>query len=192
MADIILKNVRLSFPDLFHPTEFKAGDGKPRWNATFLIEPGSENDKLIRAEIEKEGKEAFKDKWAKTHATFTGNANKYCYLDGSNKEYDGYDGKWYLSTHRPAKLRSGATNPRPAIIDRDKSPLTAEDGRPYAGCVVNAKVSIWAQTGENPGIRASFSVVQFASDGDAFSAGAPTVDGFDSLADGADASFDLA
>jgi len=187
MADIVIKKVRGSFLDLFHPVEFKPGDGKPRWNATFLVEPGSENDKKIEAEIDAVGKEAFKDKWPKVKASMVGNANKYCYLDGDLKEYDGYAGMKYLSTHRPAKMKSGAANSRPAIIDRDKSQLTADDGKPYAGCYVNAKVSIWAQTGENPGIRGSFSVVQFDSEGDAFSAGAPSTDEFEALTDGADA-----
>ena len=43
-----LTNVRLAFPDLFEAKEFEAGDGKPRYSATFLVEPGSENDKAIR------------------------------------------------------------------------------------------------------------------------------------------------
>ena len=30
--DILLKDVRLSFPDLFNAVEFKTGDGKSRWN----------------------------------------------------------------------------------------------------------------------------------------------------------------
>ena len=82
-----------------------------------------------------------------------------------------------LSTHRPAKQGD------PLIIDRDKSPLLETDGRPYAGCYVNAKVSIYAQAGDNPGIRASFSVVQFVRDGDAFAgSGKPTADEFEELA----------
>ena len=44
-----LSNVRLSFPQLFVAKEFKPGDGKPRFDATFLIVPGSANDKAMTA-----------------------------------------------------------------------------------------------------------------------------------------------
>lgn len=181
MSDIILRKVRLSFPDLFHAVEYQQGDGRPRWNATFLIEPGSTNDELIREAIQEAARDAWGEKAPRMLAQFEGNANKFCYLDGSLKEYDGYEGMWYLACHRNATLRSGSPNARPAIIDRDKSPLTEEDGRPYAGCFVNAKVSLYGQAGENAGLRASFSVVQFDSDGPAFSGSAPTIDEFDAL-----------
>lgn len=184
--EVILRNVRLSFPDLFHAVEYKPGDGKPRWNATFLVEPGSENDKAIRSAILAAAQLEWKDKAPKMLASIENNSNKYCYLDGDLKEYDGYAGMMYLSSHRSARLKSGASNSRPAIIDRDKSPLTEEDGKPYAGCYVNAKVSFYAQSGENPGMRCSFSVVQFARDGDSFGSGAPSVDEFEDLAAGAD------
>jgi len=69
------------------------------------------------------------------------------------------------------------------IIDRDKSPLTSEDRKPYGGCYVNAKVEIYCQTGENSGVRASFSVIQFYKDGDTFSASTPSTDGFDAIED---------
>lgn len=179
--DIMIKNVRLSFPDLFHAVEFKAGDGKPRWNATFLVEPGSENDKNIKRAIAAEAKEVWGAKAEQTLKSCEGQVNKYCYIDGDTKEYDGYAGHMYLAAHRAAKTKGGAPNSRPQIIDRDKSPLTAEDGKPYAGCYVNAKVSIYCQKGENAGVRASFSAVQFLRDGDAFSAGAPSTDEFDDL-----------
>lgn len=174
-----LANVRLSFPDLFHAVEFKAGDGKPRYNATFLIVPGSENDKAIQAAIQAAATEVWGAKAASTHKSIAGQTNKYCYLDGNTKEYDGYEGMMYLACHAKA---------RPLVIDRDKTPLTAEDGRPYAGCYVNATVEIYAQKGENTGMRASFTGVQFVKDGEAFGGGAPaSPDEFEDLGDGADA-----
>lgn len=192
MADFMIKDVRLSFPDLWTAVEFKKGDGKPRWNATFLVVPGSENDKRIRAEIDAEAKEVFGKTWEKTLAGLINQKNQSCYLDGNTKDYDGYEGMMALSTHRAAKLKNGSPNTRPAIIDRDKSPLAQDDGKPYAGCYVNAKVSIYCQGGENPGVRASFSVVQFVRDGDEFGSGAPKVDEFDDLGADADAPDELA
>ena len=186
-GDIILRNVRLSFPDLWHAVEFKPGDGRPRWNATFLIEPGSDNDKAIRRAISAAARDTFGDKAAQMIKSCSGQVTKFCYIDGAMKDYDGYQDHWALAAHRAAKLRNGSPNSAPLIIDRNKRELSESDGRPYGGCYVNAKVSIWAQKGENPGIRCSFSVVQFHADGDALGAGAPNAADFEDLSDGADA-----
>lgn len=176
--EVKLKNVRLSFPNLWHAKEFKTGDGKPRFDASFLCEPGSENDKAIRAAIAAEAKEAYGAKWESILRGMQGNANRYAYQDGDTKPYAGYEGMWVLACHAKA---------RPLIIDRDKSPLSEEDGRPYAGCYVNAKVDIYAQKGENQGIRASFSGIQFVNEGEAFTGGKPaSTDDFDDLGEGSD------
>lgn len=173
--EIIIKDVRLSYPTLFHAKEFKAGDGKPRWSAAFIIEPDSDNDKHIRTAIESEAKAVWGAKAPGLLKGMTGQSNKYCYTDGSIKANEEYQGKMVLATHRSAKLT------RPLVIDRDKSPLTSDDNRPYGGCYVNAKVEIYCQTGENSGVRASFSVIQFARDGEPFSASVPSDVGFDDL-----------
>ena len=173
--EIIIKDVRLSYPTLFQAREFKAGDGKPRWSAAFIIEPGSDNDNHIKAAIESEAKAIWGAKASAILKTVMGQSNKYCYNDGSTKANEEYQGKMVLATHRSAKLT------RPLVIDRDKSPLTSDDSKPYGGCYVNAKVEIYCQTGENAGVRASFSVIQFARDGEPFSASVPSDDGFDDL-----------
>lgn len=175
--EIILKNVRLSYPTLFNAKEFKPGDGKPRWSAAFIVEPGSDNDKHIKAAIDAEAKAAWANKAPAMLKGMTGQSNKYCYTDGSAKANEEYQNMMVLATHRSAKLT------RPLIIDRDKSPLTSEDSKPYGGCYVNAKVEIYCQTGENAGVRASFSVIQFYKDGEPFSASAPSDDGFDTIDD---------
>lgn len=179
-TDIIIEG-RLSFPDLWDATEFKPGDGKPRWNATFLVEPGSASDKAIRAAMKKAAIAVYADKADAALKKFEGQKNQCCYLSGDTRDYDGYAGMMALSAHRPAKTKNGSASSRPAIIDRDTSPLAAEDGKPYAGCYVKAKVGVYCQAGENPGVRASFSVVQFVRDGDAFAGSAPSVDGFEDL-----------
>lgn len=170
---LTLKNVRLSFPDLFKPVEFTKGDGKPRYNATFLIEKGSALDKEIREAIKAAATETLGAKGPKTAESWEGNPNKYAYLDGDKKEYDGYAGMMYLSCH---------SKTRPTVIDRDKSPLTEADGKPYAGCYVNAIVEIYVQQGEFTGVRATVKGVQFTKDGDAFGGGAPAnLDDFEDL-----------
>lgn len=169
-----LQNVRLAFPDLFVAKEYQ-NNGKPRYGATFLIEPGSENDKAIRAAIA----EVTADKWGKTAAAkleqIQSNTNKNAYTKGDLKEYDGFAGKMALSARR------GADKGPVTVIDRDKSPLGPQSGRPYAGCYVHASVEIYAQTGENWGLRCALGGVQFVKDGDAFAAAPVSPDEFDDL-----------
>lgn len=178
MPKLKLNNVRLSFPELWEAKPFEPG-AKPRFDATFLIEPGSANDKTVREAIKEAAQEAWGKKADAMLKSFEGNSNKHCYLDGDSKpDYDGYEGMMYLACH---------TTARPLVIDRDKSLLAEEDGRPYAGCYVNATLEIYAQSKKYPGIRASFNAVQFAGDGDAFGGGTRgSADDFDDIGDGAD------
>lgn len=167
-----LINVRLSFPDLFTARAFKAGD-KPKFKATFLVPKDDAQIKTIEAAI----KEVAKAKWgAKADAvlkSIRGNPNKFCFQDGDTKDYDGYAGMMALSA-------GNAT--RPLVIDRDKSPLSEADGKPYAGCYVNASVEFFAYDNSGNGISASLKGVQFAKDGDAFAGGAPaSPDEFDEI-----------
>jgi len=177
--DLKLQGVRLSFPDVFKAVEYQTGDGKFRFNATLLVVPGSKEDKATRDAIKAEALAAYGKKADALLKSWENNANKFCYLDGNLKEYDGYEGMMYLACH---------TKTRPLLLDENKNPLSEEDGKPYAGCYVNALVSIYAQKGENAGIRASFSGLQFARHGDAFSSGkAATPDDFDVVDGGEDA-----
>ena len=58
---------------------------------------------------------------------------------------------------------------RPLVIDRDRSILAESDGKPYAGCYVNAKVSFWAQDNQyGKRINCSLLGVQFVEHGDSF------------------------
>jgi len=184
MARFKIKRVRLSFPDVFNAKEFTPGDDKPRFNATFLVEPGSANDKLINEHIDAALKEAFGAKAAAMKKSFEGNVNKYCYQDGDTKEYDGYAGKMFLACHNKT---------RPTLRDIDgRTPITAESGRLYGGCYVDGIVEIYVQTTGYPGVRASFSGIQFVADGDAFGGGAPARDeDFEDLTLGDDAADDL-
>lgn len=177
MSKIHLKNVRLSFPDLFTARAFQEGD-EPKFKAAFLL--GEKHPQ--RKEIEKAINDVATAKWGpKAKKILDGirsNPNKFCYQDGNNKDYDGYADHWYISASNKA---------RPTVIDRDRSPLTAEDGRPYAGCYVNAIIEIFAYTTSGNGIAASLSGVQFFKDGEPFSGGrAAAADDFDDLSDQGD------
>lgn len=170
---IQLKNVRLAFPELFEPKAVN-GEGTPAFSASLLIDPKDPQIANIKAAIE----EAAKAKWgAKAGAalkTLQAN-NKIALHDGNLKtEYAGFEGNLYVSAR---------SKTRPLVIDQDKSSLTALDGKPYAGCYVNASVEFWAQD-NNYGkrINAQLRGVQFLRDGEPFGGGSSaSVDEFDSV-----------
>ena len=163
---VILKKVRMAFPELFVPKSIAGG--KPRYGATFIIVPGSENaKKLNQAQTQ-----VSKDKWEeRAEAVFKELVRKdlVAYrkdtkLNSSGEAYDGFDGMHYVST---------ANKNRPEVKDRDKSPLTEADGRPYGGCYVNVSLDLYAQDHKEYGKRtvAKLLGVQFDSNGDSFGGG---------------------
>lgn len=173
---LVLPNVRMAFNNLFTAEEYSPGDGKPRYSATFLIEKGSAMDKQIWAAINAEAANAWPKKPQAMVDSLKGNNNKFCYRDGDITTYDGFEGMFALASHR--KESDGA----PGVYDRDKTPLQARDGRPYSGCYVNAIVEIYAQTGENSGMRCGLVGVQFVKDGQSFGgASKPKADDFEDL-----------
>lgn len=169
---VTLKNVRLSFPDLFEPRAFKAGD-EPKYKATLLIAKDDPQVEIVEKAILATATEKWGAKAASIIKGIRHNPNKFNFQDGDTKEYDGYAGHMALS---------GSSKSRPLVIDRDKTPLGAADGRPYAGCYVNASLEIFGYENSGNGISASLKGVQFVKDGDAFGGGAPaSPDEFDDL-----------
>lgn len=178
MAKIVLKNVRLSFPDLWVPKQYN-NQGTARYKASFLFEPKSEAAETVNKAIMEAAKEAYGDKAKLVIDAIKNNPKEFPLSKGDLKDYEGYAGMLVLSS---------ANTVRPDVRDRDKTPLTAQDGKPYAGCYVNAIVDIWAQVKNGKAIRCKLLGVQFVRDGDAFSGGAKAADNdFEDLGDGADA-----
>lgn len=174
-----LSNVRLAFPQLFEAKTVN-GEGKPAFSATFLLDPTHPGIKEINAAIEAVAKE----KWgAKAEGILKAAraADKVALHNGDLKaNYAGFEGNFYVSARNAT---------RPLVINADKSPLTEQDGKPYAGCYVNASIDVWAQD-NNYGkrVNASLGGVQFFKDGDAFvGGGAADESDFDDISSGATA-----
>jgi len=164
---VLLQNVRLSFPDLFEAVQYQ-GTGPFNYRCTLLVPEGHPAKKQIDDAIKTVAKAKWADKAAKILQVAPTSKAGICFVDGNTKEYDGYADNWALSATRPQDKG------RPAIIDRDKSPLAAADGKPYGGCYVNASVEFWAQdNGHGKTIRCGLLGIQFLKDGDAFGGGSP-------------------
>lgn len=155
-----LRGVRLSFPCLFKAESFEGGEAK--YSAKFLIHKIKDKDavKALKAAAEAAIKDKF-PKGVKESALRNPGIN-----EANTKEWDGYDDDHVFIT--------ATSKRRPAVVDRDLSPLSEADGKPYAGCYVNATVRAYAwehKTGK--GVSFDLMAVQFAKDGDAFGGGAP-------------------
>jgi hypothetical protein len=175
---VILKNVRLAFPAIFEAKSV-AGE-EPAFSASFILPPDHTGIAEINVAIEAVAKEKWGAKTAETLKALRAKGH-VCLHDGDEKvEYDGFEGNMYVSTR---------SKTRPLVLDRDKSPLTASDGRPYGGCQVVASLELWAQDNNfGKRVNAQLKGVQFYADGDAFSGGAPADESdFDDLSAGADA-----
>lgn len=172
-----LNNVRLAFPVLFEAKTVN-GEGKPAFSASFLIDPADPQVKALNTAID----QVANDKWGAKAAAILKQmraTDKVALHDGDLKSnYDGFPGNLYVSAR---------STTRPLVINNNKSPLTEQDGKPYAGCYVNASIELWAQD-NNYGkrVNASLRGVQFLRDGDAFvGGGAASEDEFDDISQGA-------
>lgn len=177
--EVKLENVRLSFPALFEAKGFPGTD-KKAYSSAFLMEKDSAMAKAISAAQ----KTVADEKWGgKAPAVLKSlPADKLVLKDGNSKtEYAGYENMVFINASNAI---------RPTVIDRDKTPLTASDGKPYGGCYVNAIVDVWAQDNQyGKRVNATLKGVQFFKDGDAFGAsGIASADAFEDIEEGADTS----
>lgn len=165
---IKLNNVRLSFPSLFKKAVFSGAETK--YEATFLL------DKTAHAATIKELEAAIKEAIKTDLKGVKLPGDKICMKNGDDVEYAGYAG------HVSVKA---SNNKRPMVIDRDRSPLTEEDGKFYAGCYVNAIIELWAQDNQwGKRINANLLAVQFFKDGEPFADGErASVEDFDIVDD---------
>jgi hypothetical protein len=170
---IKLNAVRLSFPQLFEAKTVN-GEGKPAFSAAFLISPRDPQIAMINTAISSVAAEKWGAKADAILKTIRA-ADKTCLHSGDLKSnYDGFEGMMYISARNPLK---------PSVVDTNKSPLVAEDGRPYAGCYVNAVLELWTQD-NNYGkrVNATLMGVQFYKDGESFvGGGVADADDFDDL-----------
>ena len=164
MAKIKLNNVRISFPSVFRKATFSGEETK--FEATFLLNKKDQADQIenLEEQIDALLKEKLKGIKLK--------ADKICLKDGDDIDYAGYAGNMSIKA---------SSAKRPLVVDRDRSQLSEEDGRIYAGCYVNAMIELWAQNNQyGKRINANLLGVQFIKDGEPFADGvAASVDDFD-------------
>ncbi len=185
-----LVNARLSFPDIWKAKAIKTKgkeEGEAKFSAQFLLDKEdhagqikSVKTSILEVAIAKFCKENTPPKEAKAQIGDMVAKGKLhlCLHEGNTKEYEGYnDSNMFLSSS--SKLR-------PRIVARDgRTPLAEEDGKPYAGCYVNAVVRLWAQDNNfGKRINAELMGIQFVADGEPFGAAPLADDAFPDLDEG--------
>ena len=166
---LVLVDVRLAFPSLFTPKEL---DGKERYESTYLLDKKADKKQLVA--IHEIIERLIEDE---VDGDSPGPA-RLPIQDGDEKSYDGYAGNFALGANR------SASQGRPVVLKKDKTPAAESDGIIYGGCYVNAVVRFYAINGKNakkkgPGgkrVCCSVEIVQFNHDGDRFGAPAADID----------------
>lgn len=187
IGQVILQNVRLSFPELWTPKKMQSDpNSEPRFSANFLFERGSAAhtacEQAIRAVVVAAHKEQAEAMLEAMRAR-----DMLALHDGNTKpKYDGYAGMLFVSS-------AAKKTQRPLVLNRNKTPLSEADGAIYSGCYVDAGIEFWVQKSQ-PGraarVNCSLSLVRFRADGAAFGGGARvTADQLPDLPDDEDDSY---
>lgn len=162
-----LNHIRLSFPNVFRPTAFDPNAEK-KYSATLILDEGDPQVDTIKEEIEKK----LKEKWPSDRPSNI----RLALRDGSEKDMDGFGpGKWFFNASNKA---------RPGVYDRNRSPLTEEDGKIVPGCYVNAIVDFWVQSNSyGKRVNATLKGIQYDAEGESFGGGGRVAgaDDFDDL-----------
>jgi len=159
-----LENVRLSYPAIFTPKPDQNPTKPAKYEASFILDKkvNAADIAAVRVAIET----------TKKHEKLKGKKpTKVCLRDGADT-----DARAEAEGYGPDVMSISSRNDkRPAVVNRDLTPLTAEDGKPYAGCYVNATIEVYPYIHKEsgPGIAASLRAIQFYKDGEPFGGGVP-------------------
>jgi len=158
-----LTNVRLSFNDLF--TAVSKFDGDAKFSASFIVDPSTDDGKANLANFKKVVRQLETEKFGGDELA----TDKLPIQDGNIKAYTGWEDKLIISA---------ANKKRPVIVGRQRQIVAEGDiDSPYSGCVVNAVLDVWAMDNKyGKRIIASLEAVQFAADGEPFTASSVNVE----------------
>jgi hypothetical protein len=178
---ITLRNVRLSYPNLFEPkgSVINGQTIPPKYSAAILLDKVKDADqiKAVQAIVER----MFTEKWGKKDKRSSKLTNPL--RDGSEKnDKNGYGpGVFFINA-------KADPDHKPEVVDAVKGSdgklarLKKEDGRPYAGSYVNVSLNFFAfDMPVNKGISAGLGNVQFVGHGERFGGGADADSEFDEI-----------
>lgn len=177
ICKVLMKDVRLSYPQLYRAKAFGDGSqGEPAYSAEFLIPKDTSLGKKIIDMIDDAIYEAKQKKWEGKDVKIS--KDKPFFKDGDDRDYE-----------RPETIDhmivSARNVKKPRLLGIDKEDLHESDGVLYAGCKVDAIVRVWAQDNKyGKRINCSLEAVRFRGDGDPFGAAPINVDEFEDIESG--------
>ena len=163
MSQVKLNDVRIAYAQGVFEPRAPEGGGEAKFNAAFLFPKDHPATKAMSDAVIAVAKEKWKDKAMDILAQLKA-ADKLPVHDGDLKKTSaGYLGNLYVNAGNKV---------RPLVLDADRSPLTAADGKPYSGCYVSVIVEVWARDNKfGKRVNASLQGVQFLRDGEKLAGG---------------------
>ena len=177
MADAIgLVGVRLSFPKLVEAEiNPKFPNSEKKFQCNLILEQNDPNFQRLLGEAGKLAQEKWKEMYGavmqqlqadKRNRFWGSGAEKFDSKTG--KPYQGYEGKLYVACSANEEKPPVIVKPDGTYIDNANVLERQEYARKlYAGCYVNAAVSVWLQDNQfGRAIRCNLLAIQFAKDGE--------------------------
>ena len=160
---LMLKNVRLSYANLFEPRENQSG--QLRYSTALIIPKGHPQIPELEKAIESEGEGKFGKKWA-TMLKKNGSPLKDADKDGTADENAEYEDCYYINTSSKRK---------PQVVDRQVQPIL-DESEIWSGCWANVSIAVFSfEVPENKGVSFGLNNVQKLREDDRLG-GAPNAD----------------
>lgn len=152
--ELVLKNVRGSFLNVFNKNPKAEDQSKAKYDGKFMI---SKSDTKTKEQIDN----VIKDFLKEHNEGKILSPDKMFITDGDFSDREEYKDHWIVSAGNKF---------RPTVIDRQKHPVTEEDGVIYSGAYYNIKIDLWWQNSPKYGkrVNSNLQVVQFFKDGEEF------------------------
>ena len=165
VGQVIIPKSRLSYPKLFRAEAVPGeGEDKARFGCHILL---PKSDTATKQRIDNEIRRIAKDNMANVMPK----AKDISMWDGDGEKGDEFSKDcWVLSANRYPKQG------RLQVVDKDKSPLAEDDGRPMAGDVCNFCVGVYNPKQWKGKVCFSLEIVQFVKKGTPIGGGTPDVD----------------
>jgi len=164
---IKINNVRLSYPNIFKKGFYEGKENK-KYTVSLVLDKSNPEHIKAKKIIDDQIEELFKKNKITRGAI---KDDKFCVKESSEE----FKNSWLIKCGYPKRI---------TIIDRDKTPLTEEDNKIYAGCYANVVIDIYyydKQYGKF--ISSNIYGVQFSKDGEPLQGGVVVnaIDDFEDL-----------